>query len=270
MSLFEAFILALVQGVTEFLPISSTAHLVLVPYLLGWGEHSLTYDVVTNAGTLLAAAIYLRRDLVETWQKARRSLSFSSSFSPEHPNLALLLAVGTIPVAICGFLFHDWFATTARAPVVIAVSSIGFGLVLWWADRTARLERDLDDLRWSDAVWVGLAQAVALIPGTSRSGITWTAALFRGFTREDAGRFSFLLAIPVGVLALGNDVLNLVREGIDIATLLPLAVGFVVAGISAYFTIGALLAWVRNRPLTVFVVYRIVLGIVILAVVQGR
>lgn len=266
MSLFEAAVLALVQGITEFLPISSTAHLILVPYLLGWDEHALTYDVVTNAGTLLAAIVYLRRDIVETWRKARRSLSISA----EHPNLALLLAVGTVPVAVCGFLFHDWFATTARAPTIVATASIGFGLVLWWADRTARLERNLDDLRWPDAVWVGVAQAIALIPGTSRSGITWTAALFRGFTREEAGRFSFLLAIPVGILALGNDLHDLVRTGVDSATLLPLAVGFVVAGVSAYFTLGALLAWVRSRSMTVFVVYRVVLGIVILGVVQWR
>jgi len=266
MRLSEAVILALVQGITEFMPISSSAHLILLPYVLGWAEHGLTFDVVTNAGTLTAAVIYFRRDLWRTWREARRSFSLRA----ERPNLALLTAAATLPVALVGLTFHGFFATGARSPLLIAATSIGFGLVLWWADATARARRDLDELGWRDAMLIGSAQALALVPGTSRSGITWTAGLFLGYNREDAARFSFLLAIPVGLLALAKDLVDLTRSGLETSALLPLVVGFFVAGISAYTTIGFLLAWVRRQRLTVFVVYRVLLGLLILGLFLGR
>ena len=261
----QAIILGLIQGITEFLPISSSAHLILLPFVLGWEDHSLRFDVVTNAGTLLAAVIYFRSDLAAAGRQM-----LAGGVAPGRPGLAVAVLLGSLPILAVGLLFYDWFATAARQPVLIASSSIAFGLVLWWADRAAKHERGLDDLRWWDCLWIGAAQAVALIPGTSRSGITITAGLFRGLEREAAARFSFLLAIPVGLLAEAKDVVDLAREGLPAGELAPLAIGFVTAAVSAYLVIGWLLAWLRRQDLTLFVIYRVVLGLVILGLVWVR
>ena len=259
----QAILLGLIQGVTEFLPISSSAHLILVPYVLGWQDHSLRFDVVTNAGTLLAAVIYFRHDLAGA---GRRMLDRSV----ERSGLAPAVLVGSVPILAVAALFYDWFATAARQPALIASASIGFGVVLWWADRTATQTRGFDRITWRDGLWIGAAQALALIPGTSRSGITITAALALGFGRRAAARFSFLLAIPVGALALVKDLLDLVREDLPAGELAPLAVGFLTAAVSAYLVIGWLLAWLRRQDMTPFVVYRVLLGVAILALLYVR
>lgn len=268
MSPIHAAILALVQGITEFLPISSSAHLVLLPYFLGWEGHSLTFDVVTNLGTLLAAVVYFRHDLVEAFQGFRHHPGGEGGW--RRPGLIWAVGLGTVPAALCGLLFYDFFATTARAPEVIAMASILFGLLLWWADRVGRRQRDLGSLGWLDSLLIGGSQAIALIPGTSRSGITMTTALLRGFTREEAARFSFLLAIPIGLLAFAKDAFELMTGELVVGELLPLVVGFVVAGVSAYLVIGWLLRWLARQTMTVFVVYRVILGVLILVVVWAR
>jgi undecaprenyl-diphosphatase len=271
----QAVVLALVQGVTEFLPISSSAHLVLVPYLFGWPDQGLGFDVATNTGTLLAMMVYLRRELAAVTRAGLRSLTFGargaglqgdSGRDAAEARLAWGIALATVPVAAAGLLAHDWVATAGRNPLLIAVTSIGFGLLLWWADRAGARRRELDSVTWGDAAFVGLAQALALVPGTSRSGITITAGLARGFTREEAARFSFLLYVPVGVLAAGLELWDFIGEGARVAAVGPTLLGFAVAAVAAYLTIGALLAWVRRQSLTVFVVYRVLLGLVILAV----
>lgn len=273
MSYLQAVVLALVQGITEFLPISSSAHLVLVPYLFGWPDQGLGFDVATNTGTLVAVMAYFRRELLALTSAGLRSLAprsrTSGSQAPrltEDARLAWAVALGTIPVAVAGLLAYDWVASAARSPTIVAATSIGFGLLLWWADQAGSRRRELESLSWLDAAVVGLAQALALIPGTSRSGITITAGLARGFTREDAARFSFLLYVPVGVLAAGKEVLDFVQEGGGGAPLGPVLVGFALSGLAAFVTIGALLAWVRRQSMTVFVVYRVFLGVAILAV----
>jgi undecaprenyl-diphosphatase len=268
MTLPQAILLGLIQGVTEFLPISSSAHLILVPYVLGWQGHGLRFDVVTNAGTLLAAVVYFRHDLVDAGRRMfdRRGAGRSA----QRRGLAPAVMVGSVPIVVVGVLFYDWFATAARQPVVIALASIGFGIVLWWADRTATQVRGLDQTTWRDGLWIGAAQALALIPGTSRSGITMTAGLALGFDRRAAARFSFLLAIPVGTLALAKDVLDLARGELPAAELAPLAVGFVTAAASAYLVIGWLLAWLRRQGMTPFVVYRVLLGVAILGLLYAR
>jgi undecaprenyl-diphosphatase len=264
----QAVVLSLVQAVTEFLPISSSGHLILVPRLLGWPDQGLAFDIATNTGTLLAVLVYFRRDLVELVSGVVTGKRGSEDFDPR--SLSLALVVGTIPVGLAGLALHDWIATRAREPLLIACTAIVFGLVLWAADRIGPRRRELADLWWRDALWIGLAQALALVPGTSRSGITITAALLLGFTRPSAARFSFLLAIPVGVLAAGLDVLKIAKHGLGAGELLPLLLGVGVSAVAGYFVIGWLLAWIRSQSLTVFVVYRLLLGIAILALFAFR
>lgn len=273
MSYLQAIVLALVQGITEFLPISSSAHLVLVPHLFGWPDQGLGFDVATNTGTLLAVVLYFRRELAALTAAGLRSLVPASGAGgarlTQDARLAWAVALGTIPVAVAGLLIHAWVETAGRSPLIIAITSIAFGLLLWWADQAGARQRELGSLSFVDAAVVGLAQALALVPGTSRSGITITAGLFRGFTREEAARFSFLLYVPVGILAAGKEAWDFFREGGGLASvqsLGPVVVGFALSALAAYLTIGALLAWVRRQSLTIFVVYRIVLGLVILVV----
>jgi len=272
MSYFQAVILALVQGVTEFLPISSSAHLVLVPHLFGWADQGLGFDIATNTGTLVAVVVFLRRELARVTVAGLRSLGDLRRGERRlsvDARLAWAVAVGTVPVVVAGLLAYDLVAGAARSPLVIAVTSIGFGLLLWWADRAGARRRALEELSWWDTAVVGCAQALALIPGTSRSGITMTAGLGQGFTREDAARFSFLLYVPVGVLAAVKALLEAWKAGFELGVVGPTVVGFLVSAVSAYLAIGALLAWVRRQSLTVFVVYRVVLGVVILGVLFG-
>lgn len=274
MTYLQAVVLALVQGVTEFLPISSSAHLVLVPYLFGWPDQGLGFDVATHAGTLVAVVAYFRRELAAVTRAGLGSLvpgrpsDAGSRLTPE-ARLAWGVALATLPVAVAGLLAYDWVATAGRSPLLIAATSIGFGLLLGWADRAGARRRELGSVTFVDAAFVGLAQALALIPGTSRSGITITAGLARGFTREEAARFSFLLYVPVGVLAAGKEIWEFAAGGAAVASVGPPLVGFAVAAVSAYVAIGALLAWVRRQSLTVFVVYRILLGFVILGLLLG-
>ncbi len=265
MSILEAALLALIQGVTEFLPISSSAHLILVPYVLGWEEHDLRFDVVTNAGTLLAAVVYFRRELREAWRAVR-------GHAPDlhrRPDLLPAVIAASLPALAIGFLFRGWFETIARRPELIASMSIGFGLLLWWADHRGSCSRALGQLTWRDSLLIGVAQAFALIPGTSRSGVTITAALALGLTRREAAHFSFLLAIPIGIAAVAKDALGVLANGLPEGETAPLLVGFVVSAVSAYGVIGWLLAWLRRQTMTLFVLYRVVLGFATLALVWG-
>ena len=271
MSLFEAFLLALVQGITEFLPISSSAHLILVPFFFGWAEHPLHFDIFTNAGTLLAAVVYFRHDLLQALEAMRHHLPWSNLENGKAPpsglprHLLLKVVVASLPALVVGSLFFHWFATTARDPLIIAGTSIGFGVLLLLADRFSPSDRPLGQLGFRGSFLIGLAQASALVPGTSRSGVTITAARFLGHDRESAARFSFLLAIPVGAAAFVKDLFEVHPAELQ-AELGALLVGFVVAGLSAYLVIDWLLAWLKRQTLTVFVVYRILLGLLILAV----
>ncbi len=248
---------------TEFLPISSSAHLVLTSYLLGWPDQGLAFDVAVNTATMLAVITYFRRDLAALATGVWTGRGEVEGMPPRR--LAAALAVGTVPVAIAGFAFAGWFETAARDPRLIAAGSIGFGLALGAADRWGARRRDLGGLGLPDALWIGLAQALALVPGTSRAGITLTAALALGFRRPEAARFSFLLAIPVGLLAAAWDGLKIAQGEIPAADLAPTAVACAVAAVSAYLVIAGLLAWLQKGGLTLFVIYRVALGVAILA-----
>ncbi|MEM7051086.1 MAG: undecaprenyl-diphosphate phosphatase [Acidobacteriota bacterium] len=265
MSLLQVILLALVQGITEFLPISSSAHLILVPLFLDWADQGLSFDVATNTGTLLAVVLYFRRDLA---QLVRGLLAEGGGDVEGLPARHFLLAwaLATAPVAIAGFLLADQVATVARDPRVILATTVGFGLVLALADRIGRRDRRLASLALVDAWWIGLAQAIALIPGTSRSGITLSMALLLGFRRPAAARFAFLMAIPVGILAAAWDGLKIVQGEVPLADLPSLGLGLLVAAGSAYLTIGWLLRWVERQNLSLFVIYRLVLGGIIAVV----
>ena len=198
MSPLQAIVLALVQAVTEFLPISSSGHLILIPHLLGWPDQGLSFDILANTGTLLAVAVYFRRDLLEIVRSALTAPRIWRSEAPPAARLGWYLALGTLPAVVVGLAIHRWVEGAGRRPLLVAVNLIAYGLLLLWADRRARQERTEADLTWKTALLVGAAQALALVPGTSRSGITLTALLLLGFTRPAAAS-SFLLAVPVGI-----------------------------------------------------------------------
>lgn len=262
MELAHALVLALIQGITEFLPISSTAHLILVPYITGWKDQGLSFDVAMNTATWLAVVVYFRNDILGLSKglvRAFRERGFSGN---DQGRLALMALIGTVPVGIAGVLAHDMVAGELRALSVIGWSSILWGVVLWVADRKPGKE-SAEGLGWTGAFFVGVAQAVSLIPGTSRSGITMTAGLFAGLSRRGAATFSFFLAIIVGALAGGKEGLEMVEKGWD-TPWGAVAVGFAVAFVSAYLAIHYFLKWIMRSSMTPFVVYRIILGLVLL------
>ena len=262
MELWHIIVLAVIQGLTEFLPISSSAHLILPSQVFGWPDQGLAFDVAVHVGTLAAVVWYFRSEvcrLTVAWagDTVRGRVGQDSG-------LAWAVIAGTVPAGLAGLLLNDFIETSLRSGLVIAVSTIGFGLVLWWSDAVGRRNRDLPALTMKDAVIIGVAQALALIPGTSRSGITITAALALGYKREDAARFSFLLSIPV---ILGAGLLktkDLVEQQVAVDWGL-MALGAVVSAITAYLTIVFFIRLLERIGMLPFVVYRLVLGVALLA-----
>ncbi len=266
--------LALVQGLTEFLPISSSAHLILVPKLLGWPDQGLAFDVAVHLGTLIAVVGYFRADIVTlffAWCRSAGSLvglgasdAATSAHTPDS-RLAWGVILGTIPAGLVGLAFKDVIEIHLRSPLVIAATTIIFGLVLWYADRRSRLARDEFTLGWGDFLVIGAAQALALIPGTSRSGITITAALLLGLTREAAARYSFLLSIPIIVLS-GLGVTKDLLEDSAPVDWTALGLGTLVAAVSAFICIHFFLAFINRIGMLPFVIYRLALGVLLLLV----
>ncbi len=258
MSYFESFVLALIQGLTEFLPISSSAHLILPSAILGWEDQGLAFDVAVHVGTLAAVVIYFRHEV-----KMLLSAFFASIFKDDRSKeakFAWLIVLATIPACIFGLVMKDFIELYLRSAWVIAITTIVFGLLLWYADKTAKLEVDEYQANWKKALIIGFAQAVAMIPGTSRSGITITAALYLGFTREAAARFSFLMSIPIIVLAGSYLGMKLALSGE------PVHLGFLTTGVltsfvSAYFCIFFFLKLISRMGMTPFVIYRLILGV---------
>jgi undecaprenyl-diphosphatase len=253
--------LALLQGLTEFLPISSSAHLILVPRLFAWEDQGLAFDVAVHVGTLSAVVAYFRHEVVRLLQAWLQSFP-RRKLTPD-ARLAWFVVLGTLPAAIAGLLLHDVIETYLRSPLVIALATIGFGLLLWWSDRYGRQLRSEASLRLGDVLWIGLAQALALIPGTSRSGITMTAGLALGLTRSAAARFSFLLSIPVILMAGGYETLKLVQQAAPVAWG-SMLLGVLVAAASAYLCIHFFLRLIERTGMLPFVIYRLLLGVVLL------
>lgn len=261
MSITQWIVLAVIQGVTEFLPISSSAHLILPSQILGWADQGLAFDVAVHVGSLLAVVIYFRRTLI-----ALAVHFFASLLRRPHQKSqaiqAWLIILATIPAVIFGYVFEEFIETSLRSILVIAVTTTVFGLVLWWADVSARNARSLDQLGWKDALLIGLAQALALIPGTSRSGITMTAGLMLGMTKVDAARFSFLLSIPL-ILAAGLlKTVDLVQtpSAFDLSAIFY---GTLLSFVSAFACIVLFLKWIEKSGFLPFVIYRLLLGAVL-------
>jgi len=265
MDVFQALFLGLLQGLTEFLPISSSAHLILTPAFFGWSDQGVGFDLSVHLGTLLAVVLYFRRDVFGIARDglvsmARRRITGQGA-------LALYLVIGTIPAGLAGLALLDLIDTVLRSPAVIFTTTLVFGLLLGIADWLAQRTRTLDQLSWKDALLVGIAQAMALVPGTSRSGVTITAGLFLGMSRETASRFSFLLSIPIIVLAGSVKLLDAATSDVAVDW-----GGFLIGGVTSFLmaitAIHFFLKWLNRVGMWPYVIYRIALAGVIYAVLM--
>ena len=269
MDLIQIIFLALVQGLTEFLPVSSSAHLILFPHLAGWEDQGLAFDVAVHLGTLVAVVWYFRQEVFSMTRDWFASVSRRQRVGDSR--LAWAVILGTIPAGIAGLLFKDFIEVQLRSPLVIAWATIGFGLLLWWSDvvgrRTAQ-PRDEHSLTWKDILLIGCAQALALIPGTSRSGVTMTAGLLLGLSRSGAARFSFLLSIPIIVLASALSTLDLIEGGAAVDWT-AMGLGVVLSAVSAYLCIHIFLKLLERVGMLPFVIYRVILGVVLLVLFSG-
>lgn len=257
MLLIQLIAIAVLQGVTEFLPISSSGHLILLPHVTGWPDHGLVVDVAAHFGTLIAVVTYFRADLMAMTAGWVRNVRGGAATPLSR--LAWAVLWGTVPVSVIGLLTHDFIAENLRHPLIVAATTIGFGVVLLLSDRYGSRVRETESITWSDIWLVGCAQCLALIPGTSRSGITMSAALAVGFTRTAAARFSFLLSIPVIFLAAGYETMNLVGSdvAVDWTGLITVTLG---AAVSAFICIAVFLRLLDRIGMQPFVWYRFFLG----------
>jgi undecaprenyl-diphosphatase len=264
MDLLEAIVLGIVQGLTEFLPISSTAHLKIVPKLLGWSDPGAAYSAVIQLGTVAAVLVYFAKDLLRLTRAFIAGLLARTPFGTEDSRLAWFVGLGTIPIGLLGLLFKKSIEGSLRSLYVIAASLIILAIVLFIIERVATHKRTLSEMTLKDGLIIGLWQAMALIPGSSRSGTTITGGLSLGFSRESAARYSFLLSIPATTLA-GVFELKHLLEAVERPSTMALVVGTVVSFATGMAAIAGLLSFLRSRSMLVFVVYRIILGVTLIA-----
>jgi undecaprenyl-diphosphatase len=269
-SLLEAIVLGIAQGLTEFLPISSTAHLRIIPAFAGWPDPGAAFTAVTQLGTMAAVLLYFRKDLVRISRAWLRSLRDPVVRRELDARLGWYIVLGTVPIGIFGVLFKDQIETGARDLYLIGVALIVLGLVLLLAEKVGKHDRSIEDIQTKDGFAVGLAQALALVPGVSRSGATITAGLFMGLDRTAAARFSFLLSIPAvvlsGLLELGSILSG--EEG-ETTSAFGLVVATLLAFITGYASIAFLLRYLTSHSTGIFVAYRVALGSVVLALVSA-
>ncbi len=287
MEIWQAIVLGIVQGLTEFLPISSSAHLIIFPWLLDWETPGLSFDAALHLGTLAAVLVYFRQEITRMIAAIPRALSNplgllmgrveSPTDRDPDARMGLLIFVATIPGLVVGLLFEqqidEFFHAddaSGTAIAVIATMLIVVGLVMLAAERIGQRNVQAADMVWRDAAIIGVAQAIALIPGTSRSGATISAGLFRGLTRADAARFSFLAGMPL-VLGVGvKSLLDAIGEGMTGHEVALFASGAISAGVVGFLAISGLLRFLANRSTLVFVVYRIGFGLLLLAILAVR
>ena len=266
MSLFQAVVLGLVQGLSEFLPVSSSAHLSLVPWMFGWRDPGLPFDVALHLGTLAAVLWYFRAEWWALILAARDLVLHRDLRSPEQRRV-LYLVLATIPGALGGLVLHDYAETIFRAPALTAAALILMGVILWAADRWSPQARPLREMRWTDALAMGLAQVFALVPGVSRSGATMTAGRTLRLDRQSAAVFSFLMSMPITAAAAILEVPDAAREAGDLT---PLIVGVLAAGLSGWLAIAVLLRYVGRHSFGIFALYRVLLGLAVFAVIYAR
>jgi undecaprenyl-diphosphatase len=257
-------VLAIIQGITEFLPISSSGHLILVPYFTNWPDQGLDFDLAVHIGTLTAIVAYFRRTLAAMARDWLRSIAQRREVGESR--LAWAVLFGTIPAGLVGLAFRHDIETTLRSPLVVACTTIGYAILLFVADRFSAKTRNERSVGWLDVVVIGCAQALALVPGTSRSGVTITAGLFRGLSREAAARFSFLLAVPVMTAAGLAELAGYAEQTAPIDAY-AITLGLVVSAITGFACIHYFLKWLTRFGMLPYVVYRLVLGTVLLVLV---
>ncbi|MBL8006010.1 MAG: undecaprenyl-diphosphate phosphatase [Ignavibacteria bacterium] len=266
--IFKAVILGIIQGSTEFIPVSSTAHLRVIPALLGWKDIGAAYTAVIQIGTLIATLIYFKKDISEITSGFLYSLKKRDFFTDPKSRLSLLIILGTIPIGICGLVFKKFIEGEARGLYVISFALIVLALILLIAEKVSKKNKDISQITIKDGIFIGCAQALALIPGSSRSGVTITAGLFRGLKRETAARYSFLLSIPAialsGFYELYKERAELLNENFT-----GLVVATAVSGIVGYLSIAFLISYLKTRSNMIFIVYRIILGLVIILLVSN-
>ncbi|MFI5211473.1 MAG: undecaprenyl-diphosphate phosphatase [Ignavibacteria bacterium] len=266
----KAILLGVVQGLTEFLPISSTAHLRIIPSFFGWKDIGASYTAVIQVGTMIAIIVYFWKDMMNMTASFISSLR-SKDFTGKDTRLFLAIILGTIPIVILGFLFKDLIRNQFRNMYIVASSLIFFSIILYIADRFTKKTVTMDKLKLSDGIFVGFFQALALIPGASRSGSTISGAFFKNMTREDAARFSFLLSIPAVLLSGLYELFsqrNTLLSGES--AILSLLIATVVSGIVGYWSIGFLLGFIKKHSLTLFVIYRILFGMIIIILLSTK
>ncbi len=287
----QAIVLGLVQGLTEFLPISSSAHLIIVPWLFGWETPGIAFDAAVHLGTMMAVIVYFRRELLAMVMALPLALrhpvallrapdparprTVSSPERDQEARLALLIAIGTVPGVIAGLIgqdaiaafYHPGGGVPARAIVMVAIALMALAALLWVAERSAAHQRRMTHLTWRDAVTIGLAQAAALIPGVSRSGATLTAGLFQGLNRADAARFSFLLGVPIVAAAGGKGLYDAFSAGMDGDQIRIFAAGMITSGLAGFAAIWWLLRYLQRSSTRIFILYRFGLGLFLLSLV---
>lgn len=263
MSLLESIVLGIVQGLTEFLPVSSSAHLLAVPWLMNWSEPPFVFDTSLHIGTLIALFIYFKDDifnLTKGFFKVLKERNLEADFNGK---LSTYVILGSIPAGLMGLLFEKKIETVLHSPYIIVVTLIVWGILLWTIDKLGKKEKTLTEITIKDALFIGFAQALALIPGTSRSGVTITAALFTKFDRETAARFSFLLSIPITTAAALYKLKDLFKMNITSDVLVNFSLGVVASGVVGYICIAYLLKFLKTKSYAVFAIYRIFAGIVL-------
>ncbi len=272
MTILQALILGIVQGLTEFLPISSSGHLILVPWLFGWNFFQLhpdlnkTFDVALHLGTFIAALVYFWRQIVvilRAWVVSLRKRRVETA----DERLAWLLLISTVPAGLVGVAFESFVEDQLGKPYLICIMMFAFALVMLLADRTARLNKTMTDMRWPGALGIGVAQAIALSPGVSRSGITMVTGLFMGLDRESTARYSFLLSVPVVGGAALLKLAQLAKDGMPPHMAQPFLVGTVAAAVSGLAAIWFLISYLRTHTFTIFIVYRLAVATALLIVI---
>lgn len=267
MTIWQALVLGLLQGLSEFLPISSSAHLTLAPWLFGWDDPGLAFDVSLHVGTIAAVVWYFRAEWMLLLRAALRIVQQRAVRTSEERRVVFLI-IATIPGGLAGLLLAKYAESAFRTPTLIAVALIMMGITLWTVDRLAKGRRAMSEMRWTDALLIGSAQVFALIPGVSRSGSTITAGRALGLERASAASFSFLMSLPITTAAALHEVPKALEQSGGLTA--PLIVGVLASGVSGWLAISVLLRYVSRHNFAVFAVYRIVLGLIVLALVAAR